>query len=200
MAESIRTELVLPGSNRIGAKTVCQSEKDLLELVRAGDKKAYQSIVLRYMKSAYYVALGFLHNQQDALDVSQDAFIRAYRKRQTFDTERPFFPWFYRILRNMCIDYVKKYRRKDEVPLEDIPILDTQEEDSEMKQAVWKGIRELPVIHREVIILRYFRQMSYQEIAEVTGKPMGTVMSSLYYAKKNLKGILEKYYALNTEQ
>jgi len=199
MAESIRTGLVLPGPNSIGATTVCQSEKDLLELVRAGDKKAYQSIVLRYMKSAYYVALGFLHNQQDALDVSQDAFIRAYRKRLTFDPERPFFPWFYRLLRNMCIDYVKKDRRKDEVPLEDVPILDTQEEDAEMKSAIWKGIRELPGIHREVIILRYFRQMSYQEIAEVTGKPMGTVMSSLYYAKKKLKGILEKYYAVITE-
>jgi len=183
----------------MGAKTVCQSEKDLLELVRSGDKKAYQSIVLRYMKSAYYVALGFLQNHQDALDVSQEAFIRAYRKRRTFDPERPFFPWFYRVLRNMCIDYVKKYRRKDEIPLEDIPILDTREEDTEMKQALWKGIQELAIIHREVIILRYFRQMSYQEIAEVTGKPMGTVMSSLYYAKKNLRGIMEKYYVTKTE-
>jgi len=59
---------------------------------------------------------------------------------------------------------------------------------------MWKGIEQLPFEQREVIILRYFRQYSYQEIAEMTGKPMGTVMSSLFYAKKKLKEIMKKYW------
>jgi RNA polymerase sigma-70 factor (ECF subfamily) len=169
------------------------SEKELLEQVRKGDKDAFRVIVTRHMKPAYYVALGFLRNHQDALDVSQDAFIRAYRKRKSFDPQRPFFPWFYRLLRNLCLDYIKKYRRRDKTPLDENRILNEKEEDFELKRTMWKGIDELPFEHREIIILRYFRQMSYQEIAEMVGKPIGTVMSSLFYAKKKLREIIKKY-------
>jgi len=169
------------------------SEKELFEQVRKGNKDAFRIIVTRHMKPAYYVALGFLRNHQDALDVSQDAFIRAYRKRKSFDPQRPFFPWFYRLIRNLCLDYVKKYRRRDKTPLDENRIFNEKEEDFELKRIMWKGIDELPFEHREIIILRYFRQMSYQEIAEMVGKPIGTVMSSLFYAKKKLREIIKKY-------
>ncbi len=169
------------------------SEREILESVQKGDKEAYGLIVKRYMHAAYYIALGFVHNQQDALDVSQDAFIKAFRKIKMFDTHMPFFPWFYRLMKNLCIDHLKHKRRMSEVPLEDTKVFDKARDDREMKEALWKGIRELPFDQREVIILRYFRQMSYAEIAELIGRPIGTVMSSLYYAKKKLKGILGKY-------
>ena len=169
------------------------SEKQILEAVKKGDKESYGVIVKKYMQSAYYIALGFVHNQQDALDVSQDAFIRAFRKIKMFDTRKPFFPWFYRLMRNLCIDHLKRKRRAKEIPLDDVRILSAEEEDKELKKTLWKGIEELPLEQREVIILRYFRQLSYAEIAELTGKPLGTVMSSLYYAKKRLKGIVGKY-------
>ena len=67
-------------------------------------------------------------------------------------------------------------------------------EDREMKEILWKGIEQLSFEQKEVIILRYFRQYSYQEVAEMTGKPIGTVMSSLFYAKKKLKEVLSKYF------
>ena len=169
------------------------SEADILRLVQKGEKEAYQEIVVRHMKSAYYVALAFVHNHQDALDISQEAFIRAFRKIKRFDTNRPFFPWFYRILKNLCIDHYKHRRRLNEVPLEDVRILKVEQEDREMKKALWKGIDALPSEQKEIIVLRYFQQFSYQEISEVIGKPIGTVMSSLYYAKKRLKGIVGKY-------
>jgi len=76
------------------------SEKEILIRVRQGDRQAFQGIVKCYMQTAYYIALGFVHNQQDALDISQDAFVRAFRKIKQFDTEKRFFPWFYRILRS----------------------------------------------------------------------------------------------------
>ncbi len=173
--------------------TKALSEAEICALVQRGDKEAYQEIVVRYMQSAYYVALAFVHNHQDALDLSQEAFIRAFRKIKKFDTNRPFFPWFYRILKNLCIDHYKHRRRLREVPLDSVRILEVEHEDREMKKALWKGIDELPHEQKEIIILRYFRQLSYQEIAEVLGKPIGTVMSSLYYAKKRLKGIVGKY-------
>jgi RNA polymerase sigma-70 factor (ECF subfamily) len=169
------------------------SESEILTLVQKGDREAYQKIVVRHMRSAYYVALAFVHNHQDALDLSQEAFIKAFRKIKKFDTERPFFPWFYRILKNLCIDHYKHRRRLNEVPLENVRVLEVEHEDREMKKALWKGIDELPDEQKEIIVLRYFQQLSYQEIAEILDKPIGTVMSSLYYAKKRLKGIVGKY-------
>lgn len=169
------------------------SERELLEAVQKGDKETYGAIVKRYMHSAYYIALGFVHNQQDALDVSQDAFIKAFRKIKMFDTSKPFFPWFYRLLRNLCIDQLKRKHRMRAIPLEDVHVLAEEKEDRELKETLWKGIEKLSFEQREIVILRYFRQFSYAEIAELIGKPIGTVMSSLFYAKKKLKGIVGKY-------
>ena len=178
--------------DKMGSKKAL-SESEIIELVQNGDKEAYQEIVVRHMQSAYYVALAFIHNHQDALDISQEAFIRAFRKIKKFDNKRPFFPWFYRILKNLCIDHYKRRRRLNEVPPENVRILEIEHEDREMKKALWKGIDELPDEQKEIIILRYFQQLSYQEIAEILEKPIGTVMSSLFYAKKRLKGIVGKY-------
>jgi RNA polymerase sigma-70 factor (ECF subfamily) len=172
------------------------SERELLQLVQKGDKEAYGVIVKKYMHSAYYVALGFVHNQQDALDVSQDAFIKAFRKIKMFDTRMPFFPWFYRLLRNLCIDQLKRKNRTRAIPLEDIHILAEEKEDRELKETLWKGIEKLPFEQREIVILRYFQQLSYAEIAELVGKPLGTVMSSLFYAKKKLRELIGKYLGL----
>ena len=77
------------------------SEREVLELVRKGDREAYQVIVSRYMKTAYYIALGFAHNHQDALDLSQESFTKAFRKIKSFNTQRPFFPCFYQIMKNI---------------------------------------------------------------------------------------------------
>jgi RNA polymerase sigma-70 factor (ECF subfamily) len=169
------------------------SEREILRLVQKGDKEAYQMIVLRYMRPAYSIALGFLHNQQDALDVSQDAFIRAFRKLKLYDTEKPFFPWFYRLLKNLCLDHIKKVKRRNEVPLEEVAFFSDRARNKELREDLWYGIEKLPLEQREVILLRYFRQMSYKEIAELLDKPIGTVMSSLYYAKKRLRAVLEKH-------
>ncbi len=169
------------------------SEKETIELIKKGNREAYEKIVRCYMKTAYYIALGLVHSHQDALDISQESFIKAFRKIKSFDTQRPFFPWFYQLMRNLCIDFLKRRSGRKEIPLEGIQILQEEKEDREMKEVLWKGIKELPFEQREVIILCYFRQLSYQEIAEITGKPIGTIMSSLYYAKKKLKDILRKY-------
>lgn len=169
------------------------SERAILELVIKGDKEAYQQIVSRYMRTAYFVALGFVHNHQDALDISQESFIRAFRRIKSFNQQKPFFPWFYQLMKNLCIDHLKRRSFRKEIPLDGIQVLDREREDREMKEALWKGIERLPFEQREVIILRYFRQLSYQEIAEIIGKPIGTVMSSLHYAKKKLKVIIGLY-------
>ncbi|MFB0566484.1 MAG: RNA polymerase sigma factor [Candidatus Aminicenantaceae bacterium] len=169
------------------------SETEIIVRVKKGDKEAYQVIVNRYMKRAYYIALGFVRNSQDALDISQEAFIRAFRKLKKFDTQRPFFPWFYQLIKNLCIDYLKRRGQRDEIPLNGVRIMRTEKEDREMKEVLWKGINSLTFEQKEVILLRYFQQCSYNEIADIMEIPVGTVMSSLYYAKKRLKKNVEKY-------
>lgn len=169
------------------------SEREVLELVRKGNREAYQIIVSRYMKRAYYIALGFVKNHQDALDISQESFIKAFRKIKIFNIQKPFFPWFYRLMKNLCLDHLKRSSRIKEIPLEEIHVLREEREDKEIKEVLWRGIERLPFEQREVIILRYFQQLSYREIAEMIDKPMGTVTSSLYYAKKRLKETIGKF-------
>jgi len=169
------------------------SERELIELVKKGSREAYQEIVSRYMKKAYYIALSYVHNHQDALDISQESFIKAFRKIKSFSIQKPFFPWFYKLMKNLCLDHLRRRSRVKEIPLEGIQVLEKEREDREMKEVLWRGIERLPFEQREIVILRYFQQLSYGEIAEMTEKPVGTVMSSLYYAKKRLKKTIGKY-------
>ncbi len=169
------------------------SERELIELVKKGSREAYQEVVSRYMKKAYYIALGYVRNHQDALDISQESFIKAFRKIKSFSNQMPFFPWFYKLMKNLCLDHLRRRSRVKEIPLEGIQVLEKEREDREMKEVLWKGIERLPFEQREIVILRYFQQMSYSEIAEMTEKPVGTVMSSLHYAKKKLKKTIGKY-------
>jgi len=181
-------------------------EEDILAVKRVlkGEKKAYEVIVKKYMKRAYFIALGFTGNHQDALDLSQEAFIKAYRSLRKFNLSMPFYPWFYTILKNLCLNFIKKNKEISTVPLkiEDEreldkslgPLNDVQKKQT--KKIIWRAISELPVKEREIILLRYFQELSYEEISKLIGCPSGTVMSRLYYAKKklreNLKDILHK--------
>lgn len=172
------------------------SERERLELVKKGNREAYQGVVQQYMKTAYYIALGFVHNHQDALDLSQESFVKAFRKIKSFDTRKPFFPWFYKLMKNLCLDYLRKRRRFKEIPLEEVQVFKEEKEDRDLREVLWRGIQKLSFEQREVIILHYFQQHSYQEIAEIIDKPIGTVMSSLHYAKKRLKEIIGKFLGL----
>jgi len=193
---AVRRDFLFQKDRFMMAEEKALSEREILLLVKRGKKEAYQAIVERYMKRAYYIALGFVRNPQDALDISQEAFIKAFRRIKSFDIERPFFPWFYKLMKNFCLDHLKRRSRIQEVPLDEGRVLKEEHEDREMKEVLWRGIESLPLEQKEVIILRYFQQLSYQEISEVMGKPVGTVMSSLFYAKKRLKETIKKYLNL----
>jgi RNA polymerase sigma-70 factor (ECF subfamily) len=169
------------------------SEKEILERVRLGDREAYRHIVTRYMSRAYSIALGYVHNHEDALDLSQDCFVKIYRKLRWYDPRRPFFPWMYEVLKNLCLDHLRKRKKKTEIPLEGLQIAQPDCEDRDLKAVVWRGIDSLSPDHKEIILLRYFQQYSYKEIAEITGRPVGTVMSTLFYAKAKLREIMKGY-------
>jgi len=167
---------------------------DLVLKTKAGDKEAFSEIVKLYMKKAYFIALGIVGNEQDAYDISQDAFIKAYKSIKSFDATRDFFPWFYKIIRNVAIDYINKRKKNNEVDLDTaiFKIAKTCEMSFAEKEELKKCIFSLPREHREVIVLRFFHGYSYKEIADILDKPIGSVMSSLHYAKNKMKKFLTR--------
>ena len=170
-----------------------------------GDKQAYGRLVQKYMKRAYFTALGLVGSHEGALDLSQEAFVRAYRSIRKMDVERKFFTWYYQILRNLCFNYLRDRARHartfSEIGEEQLDRmcdesqdLSTQMELDELKEAFWNAMSTLKPQEREIIILKDFQKMSYKEIAGALDCPIGTVMSRLYSARKALKSKLEGYF------
>lgn len=181
--------------------SVCQNDAISFE---KGTKNAFADIVQRYKKDAYFIALGLVGNQEDALDLSQEAFVRAYCNIDKLNSTGKFFPWFYQILRNICFDHLRKNKRRKTLSLSgpedkniDTPATDAFDpeaiaERNEAKDLVWQAISELEDKHKEVIILRHFHNMPYEKIAQTLFCSKGTVMSRLYYARKKLKNIIDR--------
>jgi len=170
-----------------------ETDREAIIRIRRGDKEAYKTIVVRYMKKAFYTALGFSGNFDDALDLSQEAFVRAYKALSRFDTTKPFFPWYYRILRNVCLNFQRKKTRLQEVPIETVKESASQFSEKEsFSREIWDAISELGANEREVTVLKYFEGYTCKEIARVLDCPIGTVMSRLYYARKQLKEKLKR--------
>ena len=181
--------------------TVCQEETIAMQRCRRGSAEAFEVLVNRYMKDAYFIALGLVGNQEDAMDLSQEAFIRAYRNIKQVKPGRSFFPWFYQILKNLCISHLRKrrYRQAGSLDAEDCPEVAARDDGfspdvvaarNETKDRLWRAIGKLDDKHREVIILRHFQNMSYDQIADALHCNKGTVTSRLYYARKRLEELL----------
>jgi len=155
------------------------------------------------MKDAYYIALGYVGNRQDALDLSQEAFFKAYRKLDTLNADNKFFPWFYQILKNQCFSHLRKFKNRKTQSLDSTedPIIIEDEKHSfdpemiaernEARDRLWQAIGQLDEKHREVIVLRHFQNYSYDQIARTLLYSKGTVMSRLYYARKKLRKLLD---------
>ncbi len=173
-------------------------DQSLIRLSQKGDKQAFGVLVRRYMRGAYFVALGLVGSHDDALDLSQDAFVRSYRAIRRFETGRNFFTWYYKILRNLCFNHLRDRKKRAErirridteasFQIQDAGGLQPDEilERKERSEQVWAAIEQLSDIEREVIVLREFQELSYQEIAASLDCPIGTVMSRLYNARRHL--------------
>lgn len=180
-------------------------ERAIILRCQNGDKQSYGFLVEKYMKRAYFTALGLVGVHEGALDLSQDAFVRAYRSISRLDADRKFFTWYYQILRNLCFNYLRNSARharpfsqvgENEIDniIDSSPDSSSQVEQQEMKDAVWKAMDELKPHDREIIILKDFQELSYKEIAESMACPIGTVMSRLFTARQALKSKLESYF------
>ncbi|NIR42780.1 MAG: sigma-70 family RNA polymerase sigma factor [Gemmatimonadetes bacterium] len=177
-------------------------ERELVARAREGDRTAFGTLVTIYMRRAYYVALGLVGAHDDALDLSQDAFARAYRAHASLDPERPFYPWLYQIVRRLCFNHLRDRRTRRRRMEEATPWLADEAratardpareaERAELRARLETAIDELSEREREVLVLREFQGLRYKEIAELLSIPIGTVMSRLYSARRNLAEQLE---------
>jgi len=167
-----------------------------------GDRKAFGRLVRAYQRRAYAVAYSFVGNRDDALELAQESFVRAYRAMDRFDAEMPFYPWLYRIVRNTCLNHIKKRKRRGETSLDQMMEsgYDAREQGrgpeelahlDDTKRAVHEAMATLSEDQREILRLRHFLEMSYAEIAKCLNIPQGTVMSRLHGARKSLRKAME---------
>lgn len=146
----------------------------------------FERLVKQNMKRAYFVALGFLGSHDSAMEVSQEALIRAYRHFNKFDKRRNFFTWYYEILKNLCLNFIRDNKKKKKVDFLEIRTSDRSLEspdeileEKELQQRLQKSINLLNEEERELLVLREFEGMSYREISELLSIPEGAVMSRL---------------------
>ena len=186
---------------------------DLEAVTRAakGDHDAFRVLVERYQDRAYGLALRVMRDEEQARDVVQDAFLKAYRSLDRFEGRSSFYTWFYRVVMNLCIDAKRRQPpgrmvEWDEAHALEAPVgtgLDAVDsarqrasgpagdlERAELRETIRRAIEELPDDARQTLLLREVDGLSYSEIAKSLGVPKGTVMSRLHHARRRLRTLL----------
>lgn len=185
------------------------NENDVLNYIRkslSGDTNAFEWVVRKYQKRIYFTVLQLVMNHDDANDVIQETFIKAYTKLDTYDESYPFYPWLYRIAVNTALNYQKKKTRMRALSLDDLEDgnnhrLDLAEspqqtfhaEGGELLSKLKEALGKIPAEQRAVFLLRVREELSYQEISEVLQISIGTVMSRLSRARDKLRLLLNGY-------
>jgi RNA polymerase sigma-70 factor (ECF subfamily) len=192
------------------------AEAELIERARRGDQRAFRSLVEKYQRRVFGLALGILKNPDEARDVSQEAFLKAHRHLGTFQGSASFYTWIYRITVNLCIDLRRKAGRDhaefdERLAPRDVggPAASVSPQrlsfdpqralhNAELRQRMMAALQELSETHRTVLLLREVEGLSYKEIAESMDCPEGTVMSRLFHARQKMQELLREFVDFDT--
>lgn len=177
-------------------------DRDLVEATKRGDREAFRTLFERYHRRAYALAYGVVRQQDDALDIVQDAFIKAHKHLDKFEGTSSFYTWLYRIVMNLAIDHLRKHRRVRPVELDEQSLADSDDPllpkllggnpgrallDKEIRERIDAALGELSENHRAVLVMRELEGLSYEEMAQAMGCSKGTIMSRLFHARKNMQ-------------
>lgn len=178
-------------------------EADLINRCKFGDSAAFKQLFDRYHKKIYRIAYGFVRHREDALDIVQEVFIKLFNSLKNFRGESNLYTYIYRMAINASIDHMRKFQKFKVSSLDLEPPLhlaDSSEKrpDSvlsgkEIEKKIGEALNELPEEQKTTIILREIEGLSYEEISEIMGCSIGTVMSRLHYGRKRMKEFLENY-------
>ncbi|MBD3368320.1 MAG: sigma-70 family RNA polymerase sigma factor [Candidatus Eisenbacteria bacterium] len=178
----------------------------LIQKVLGGDESAFAVLMERYADLVFSVVVGIVRNETDAADVTQEAFVRAYKALPRFRGDSKFSSWLYRIAVNRSLTFIKKRKRRgrqvdiglgphiEASALDERPRSDPEKLvlDDEFRRLVHEAVGELPPKYRAAVTLFYIEERSYKEVAGALGIPMGTLKTHLHRARALLKEILEK--------
>ena len=181
----------------------------LVERVKGGEVAAFDALVLKYRERLYSVIYNLTSNREDAADLAQDAFIKAFRSINKFRGKSLFYTWLYRIAINETLSYIRKNRRRRFFSLEILPekfthceiieILAVRAHSNksiiikELQEKLNEALQSLSTKHRTTIILYEVEDLSHREIAEIMNTSVGTVRSRLHYAKERLQSLLAEF-------
>ncbi|AJD89517.1 RNA polymerase sigma factor SigW [Jeotgalibacillus malaysiensis] len=176
--------------------------KKRIQQVRKGDQDAFGEIVELFKDRVYHVCFRMLGNRHEAEDIAQEAFIRAYTNIHTFDIDRKFSTWLFRIATNLCIDRIRKKKPDYYLDAEvsgtdgltmysqvetDGPLPEEEVESMELQESIQKEISRLPDKYRSVIVLKYIEELSLKEISEILELPIGTVKTRIHRGREALR-------------
>ena len=178
-----------------------EQEAAIVRKVLGGDANAFETLVLEYEKNVYNIALRMTGNSEDAADMTQEAFIKAFNSLQSFRGDSKFSVWLYRIVSNVCLDFLRSKNRRPTVSLS---VEDDDGEDAQLdvadesqspellldrkltRDSVRRGLDSLPPDYRQILLLREIQGLSYDEIAQALSLEVGTVKSRIFIARKRL--------------
>lgn len=182
-----------------------RSEQALIERAQRGDADAYDDLVSRYLRRVVSIAWGIVRNAQDAEDLAQEAFVKAYQSLERFRSDEPFGPWIFRIVTNLSLDVVKHRSRFRHEEISEGQAAARRDDASlparsnEIARRVEAALETLPEMQRIVARLHLVEELEHQEIASMTGLSEGTVRSHLSLARKKLKEKLADLYGDDDE-
>ncbi|MFM2376535.1 MAG: hypothetical protein RLZZ165_1632 [Bacteroidota bacterium] len=179
-----------------------RDDLDLVKRAAEKDPKAYEKLLKKYRKSVYYMLLKMVNNSDDAEDLTQEAFAKAFNSLHKFDSKYAFSTWLFRIATNNCIDFIRKKRiqtisidtpyENDEGESFSFDIKDPDDNPDEKmlrkqrKEYLGIAVQKLPDKYKRLVDLRYFQELSYEEVAQELELPLGTVKAQLFRARELL--------------
>ncbi|EKQ51252.1 MULTISPECIES: RNA polymerase sigma factor [unclassified Clostridium] len=180
-------------------------DKKLIIKCKKYDKNSFMELFQLYEKYLYCLCYNYTQNQQDALDLVQETYIKVFNNISNFDESLPFHPWIRKITVNTCLNFKRAIKNNlvslnqsldEDITLEDILVSEDDVEDKiinlEIKRIIKDNLKEIPDKYRIIIVLRYYEDLNYNEIAKILDKPLGTVKTELYRAKAILKNKLKE--------
>ena len=166
-------------------------DADLVDRYLAGDMTAFDELMIRYERQIYRVCYRFVENREDAMDLAQEVFIKAFEHLGSFRRESSLKTWLYRIAMNHCINHVKKHSQEfvevTEYTGSIRPSVQAHMEHQEQREQFRRMIKHLPPKQRAILELRINEQLSYEEIARISGRTVSTIKASVFFAMEKLR-------------